>query len=353
MATLILHIGYPKTGTTMLQATLDKNRLRFRLAGLDYFAPPQKTTDNSINHEWFAHKLMFEPALNSIVSLREVAEWVRSSNSRYCMLSSEVFCLLPSDRIDTLYEVFRRLDVRILVWVRSQPEAINSRYLQAIKAGNKIVDFTDYLKREIRSGNYHYSNILERWSVFGQENLIVRVYDRSAFYNRDIMSDFLEVVGLEVSWLQPDFTEIDKLIVGPKSYAILEALIYHPEGYCKPARDKLVVHERHHSLAFKYLRHALESLNLDEKLINLLTREHMKYCDDAYSKDNDYVARKYLGHKNGKLFLQPSKIGFPNEYSSKLCEEDWIRVLGSLLSYIEDTGIAIKEVLDPNNIKIK
>src|SRR5205085_4173050 len=88
---------------------------------------------------------------------------------------------------------------------RSQPELFLSTYSTAIKAGHTELD-PPKVERDHR---YNYEMMLCPWAeVFGEENLIVRIYDRKTLIGGDVIKDFLSILNYEPG---PDFKLPDNL----------------------------------------------------------------------------------------------------------------------------------------------
>lgn len=340
---LILHIGYPKTGTSWLQSFLDRNERLLEASGVKYLTDGRSTPAGGRvdNHYSLAWKLLYRPVEESTEVWGRIAREVQAGTNRYCVVSSEMFVDLPASAIGTLHSLIADVEIRVLVWLRPQADAIHSRYLQAVKEGHKMPDIECYLREEINSGRWHYSKRIREWEIFGRENLVVRPYDRAQLLSADIVADFRNALGIgEDPWVDANepASAASNTSIGPKSYAALQYVINHPDGFPLPSADRLEREGKWHSTAFEDLRLVLDKLGWNDAPLNLLTADLTARCHAAYSKENVAVARDYLGREDGRLFADlpgsMSKTEVP-----ELTTDDWVRILGGLLERIEHKGV--------------
>lgn len=346
MTTLILHIGYPKTGTSFLQLTLAENRARFRAAGLDYLGAEDvwpdgeaeaQTNRNGSLGSLLAHELLFASPEAAQQSWDRIVQRVNASVLRYCMISSEVFSMLPAEGVASLRRFTKSLDVRVLVWLRPQAEAIHSRYLQAVKAGNRLPGFSRYVEQQIASRYWHYRERLQDWEVFGRDHLLVRKYDRSAFPKGDIVRDLCRALEIDVDWNVPPQPRAANLSIGPRCFSVLKQLTEHADGYQRPSREELERAGRRHSAGFEQLDRVFGDIGWKDEAMNLLSSDIAARCDAAYQKGNASVARDFFGHGDGALF-PPSSAHTKVTAARVLDGGDWIRLVAGLLRRIDQVG---------------
>jgi hypothetical protein len=98
---------------------------------------------------------------------------------------------------------FGKHDVKIIVYLREQAEYLISTYQQEIKARTEMRPFAEWLESCAGRGCYFLDVWLDEWArVFGQQNVIVRIYDRKIMVGSDIVSDFASILGLDPEPLQ-------------------------------------------------------------------------------------------------------------------------------------------------------
>jgi len=343
MTTLFIHIGYPKTGTSWLQHFLSLNEEGLRSGGLNYLKTGRSR--DFTNHVKLARAIQGESKDLAIETWNAVAAEVESSPASTCVISAESFVeSFTEEHIGFLSELIRDIDVKILVYLRSQAQALESRYLQALKAGFQLPDFQTYVKRQIRNGRWNYQERLGRWSCFGKENLVVRPYIRSLLPNEDILEDFRITLGVpENLWsaLPLPKERSQNLSIGSKSVAALKRIVYAPDGLHRPSKKEMeqgeeenIIDATNVSLTLNLdLGGVFRELGWNNQKHTLLTTDVERLCFDAFAESNAFVARDYLGSDDGVLFPINSKVSSP-ALIPDLTTDDWSKVAIGLLHTI-------------------
>ena len=196
MKELLLHVGMDKTGTTAVQSFLRKNRsLLKKESGLCF---PQTGQWQDYSHHPFAFSVFGQhgyEAKNLKVLFKSLAK--ESRNAKRVLLSSECLFKAPT-RAEFI--LFRKLceehfsSIKVLVYLRPQDAWVESRYKHSVLSGDEIpldklmgAFFCDYLP------------YIDRWAdAFGRENVQVRPFQREQFFGKDVYSDFMHALGLEL-----------------------------------------------------------------------------------------------------------------------------------------------------------
>jgi hypothetical protein len=85
-------------------------------------------------------------------------------------------------------------EVKLIVYVREQVNYLKSSYSTQLKNGD--VGEISYPSKKTLEEKYNYSLILNKWaSFFKKENMIVRVFERDKLKNKNLIHDFLDIVG--------------------------------------------------------------------------------------------------------------------------------------------------------------
>ena len=203
MPVVYLHIGMPKTGTTTLQFFLGKNRKVLNKNGVDY-----------PNASLFLTKLGYNPNRNAL--------WVHQGYGKpkydayvqtlidICKKHDTV--VLSDEGIYHRYyrkpELIRTLkerlsaagiDLKVVVYLRRQDDYLYSLWAQYVK--EYVTDsFEDWLETGDNKAAVDYRMYLERLSDdIGEENLVVRPYEREQLKNKSINDDFLALLGLTIT----------------------------------------------------------------------------------------------------------------------------------------------------------
>ena len=138
MATLCLHIGMPKTGTTSFQNWLATNSDVFRNSGVFVFSRPL-----------FAHRFAVEAITSTAIRERndvrqilqcdfnevrqELANAISQNNFEFLLISSEYFC--EADPMYVKSMVPPSHSVKVVAVLRRQDRYIESSYNEEVRAG--------------------------------------------------------------------------------------------------------------------------------------------------------------------------------------------------------------------------
>lgn len=222
-----LHIGFEKTGSTSIQAFLTGHTEALRRRG--YFVPASLSrTDGFCNHMRLTayaladHKIGGDvhqhygisessqiPAFRTETAERLHREIQQAADSRFLVLSNEHL----SSRIDQAEEILRLRQllaeladtVKVIAYLRCQTGLLESVYNEAVKIGfynlDLVPDFSAPMHQQWVTRRYFtYGEILEPWSeAFGQENVVVRLFEPGALLFGDVVQDFLFTIHIDPS----------------------------------------------------------------------------------------------------------------------------------------------------------
>lgn len=306
---LILHIGLPKTGSTTIQNCLDTNAGRLAkeadVAVLSGFG----LGSNSFNLSCYA--LRFRPKLlRSNFHLRTLKvrnrmqferlqsslrdrflEEVDKLSAKTLIVSSEAFSagLKSEEEIAKLVKLFREVatDIRVIVYLRRQDEAVLSAYSQAIKGG--AIEPFSLLVPEMY---LDYKPLLDRWSyVVGHDNIAIGLLEKASLYHGDLLDDFFHKAGVEISAISR--TPTANASLSADALEFLRRLnqhiaVFDPEiGGQNKTRGNVV------SL--------LNRWSLNRKRLELTPDQRAEILATA-KPFNSVVAREYFGRNDGQLF---------------------------------------------------
>jgi hypothetical protein len=210
---IVLHIGTEKTGTTTIQTFLTANREKLIADSILY--PSSPGGSNHIKLSAFAlddNKIESVRRNLGVVDsstlslfrrgfLKDLVNEVSSVKCEKIILSNE-HChsrLKSVQEISILKDFLRQVsnNISIVVYFRRQDELAVSRYSTEIRSGfqpDSIFPFHPNIPYY-----YDYYKIYKNWAdVFGPENIIVKIFDRSRFLQNDLILDFMDAVGC--SW---------------------------------------------------------------------------------------------------------------------------------------------------------
>lgn len=309
--TLYLHIGLPKTGTSVLQYALLEKAKFLGKNGLSY--PPHKLECNNIssgNGREIAEKLIARKYEEFDREINRVLE----NTTQKVVLSSEYFWGLHKEGILEIKK--HSQNIKIIVYLRRQDTLILSRYNQRIKRHHLTVPITswvpEYAQNSYRNKELCYDKALLNWSeVFGKENLIVRPYEKQQFYNGNIIADFFHhALGLEFT---DESRNTEKKV--NISYSS-DALEY------KRFLNLLSVED---AGQIDCLLQSYSEGNNDG-YTNIISPEILRGIYDLYAESNKRTAIEYLGRQDGRLFYDPppdpqeSWRPYPGLSDEKVCK---------------------------------
>ena len=294
---LFLHIGMNKTGSTAIQHALAANASRLKRHGLLY---PETGRIRADAHYLlsqvlgFSHRLSKaarEPGIETALEprIREEAERTRCAQ---VVMSSEAF-VIPGD-IARVKAFFADWDCRIVLYLRRHDHWWASSYSQgvaSVEAPPWESGFENYIavqRRRPDKGNYRL--LIESWAQhFGEENLIVRPYEREQ--NRpNIAADFLQAIGHAAlaAELGGDLPARNESL-GERELLMIDTI--QRAGLDKALRKQLVTGIRQRKGQQKGQGFIAPALRRE------LIEEHRE--------DYAWIARRFLGREDGRLFLEP------------------------------------------------
>ncbi len=207
MRSLIFHIGCHKTGSSSIQSTLLAERASLQSQGYTLF---YANTDGSPRVNGNALPwVRYRPSASSRIqgmARRGFADALADSGENV-IVSAESFSWLFSRRqIDTLAARLHRYfdDIRIVTYVRRQDQQAVSHYQQAshrdaivstiFYQGNfrALPPYGDHLRFYL-----DYNGRLSLWGdAFGDENLLIGIFEPDQLHCANVVLDFFNRVGL-------------------------------------------------------------------------------------------------------------------------------------------------------------
>ncbi len=206
MKRLIIHIGTGKTGTSSIQNFLNTNR-QLLIKEFNCFYPDQCLSKlEHFGETIYAHY----PLVNWIKdrNSQNIIEFIKNLNNSSCemiIISCENFYHhLLSEDIIFLANSFKAFNIEIICYVRRQDLFIESAWKQQVKIGALKTPFNIFLQRHTQSQyltevHANYYRMLKVWEmVLGKQAIKVRIFDKSAWLNNNLIDDFLNTCNLDV-----------------------------------------------------------------------------------------------------------------------------------------------------------
>lgn len=207
MGTLYLHIGSHKTATSSIQKFLSDCSKEFNI-----YYPMAGRINGSMHHALVydllseigddVTGLFFGPNVQGEV-WRDFAHEIESISDQDVVVSSEeffgIYARVGRRAIEELRKKLSMFDtIKIVVYLRRQDSFCESSYNQNIKFSKWTGDFVDQM-RNLDTIRFDYFEILSQWAnVFGAENIIVKAFDQDALLEKDIIKDFMKILGVDL-----------------------------------------------------------------------------------------------------------------------------------------------------------
>lgn len=316
----ILHIGFPKTGTTTIQKHLEGNRDELGKQG--FYLPKYHIIHplmEELELEGAGHVPLFylcseshgkEIALSFLLKTaglsrdeasREFLDsfWNRTrdeilehkGNADTVIFSCEFLIFFLEDQVRRLREILSEMfeEITVVVYLRRQMESLISWYAEVNKIGGPFPTFETLLATQPGvSENYffNYEMVLGIWAkYFGEENTKPRIFHRKEMIHNDLLDDFTQTVGIDNSVLTrfdsvnqslpSDVTEFCRLL--NKTYPLFT--------FGSPANLNRLITAK--ALVEKYAKPGNRAFHPG--------REQVREIIELYRDSNNAVAKKYLG----------------------------------------------------------
>lgn len=232
-----------KTGSTALQAFFSNKRQTLKKHGI--FVPI-----NSIRAGNYLGFSLFKPIPKLINNRLEssaeelyssIIDEIEASDSTNIILSSEAYFLGLAKNFEgssfpgALYNVLTRrmnFDFKVVVYLRNQIDFIESFYKQAVKSHGFSKQVTEDIYEFIEEYGdmIMYDELINQWAdVFGRDNIIVRVYSKDVLVGKNIIPDFLSIIGLSSFPYEEDYSLMNMSISPAVTEFIRRINRYNPK----------------------------------------------------------------------------------------------------------------------------
>lgn len=297
-----LHIGTEKTGTSTLQTFLHINRDVLQKQGFIYTESAGRINNNKLSVAAYHKKRRDEFTLQyGIISDEQMSEFqekiiedlrieikkkIEAKYDSTIIFSSEHFHsrLTKQEEIRRLKEIlmnFGITEIKVIVYLRNPAEIANSLYSTSIKSGNicKAPPLpTDPYYSNLCS---HKQTILKFQSVFGDETIIPKLYEKKELKDGSIIMDFMSLLN-ENQMDNYRFPENKNKSLSSLGLNLLRRINVHIPKFTdnKPnmIRRNIVSYFENHFSDDKYI--------MSEELIRLY--------DEKFKESNEWVRSHYF-----------------------------------------------------------
>ena len=197
---IVIHAGLRKSGSTSIQNFMAANAGLLRRHGVDY---PEAGRVGRKSHLNLGSELRgrknFDPNGGRI---SDVADHWRRSAAHTLVISSETFEECDTDQASRLGREIQagHERFRVVLVLRDLISLMPSSYAEMVKVGLKTHDFDAFFEKRIGERRVNYFQTAERWAdAFGWDALRVRLLDSRFLKNGDLETDFLSMIGLDLT----------------------------------------------------------------------------------------------------------------------------------------------------------
>lgn len=347
MKTLYIHIGTSKTGTTTIQTYCGINREQLKSKGVLFPIMPyhyDRITKNRNGH--FLYATIYENGVRNKEKekqvLKQELDYIVDCFKDYdnVLLSEESIWWATATRRKGLWKYLQEhsqqnnYQVKIIVYLRRQDQFMMSRYNQILKTdtGGGTQRFYEYFKD--MNGKYkcvmNYRQRLDYMAkFFPKENIVVKRFDRSYFYNGDLNADFLHILGVEIDDTFAELPKDENLGISVQS------------GELKRVLNRLG------TMTFAENQKLLQMLNECEELlpkreVSIMTTEHIEKFMKKFIDDNESIAVDYIG--DGKPMFDYNYKKKPVwSYEDKNYHEEVILFFAKAIDSVYKENIQLKK----------
>lgn len=211
--TAYVHIGTPKTGTTSIQDFLYLNREKLEIQNTIYANSIESHTRHNalVNFcfefrnysNWekisFERILKYRSRLKLFYALKE--EVVQAKRDFIFSTEGITWHFYDVKYIKILKKFFKELGfnrIILILYLRSTSDLLISLSTQLIKTNYSsipcFINPWEYDRQYIFNNKW----LCQKYSeIFGKENLIVKLFDKNEFFQRDLLKDFIYSIGLK------------------------------------------------------------------------------------------------------------------------------------------------------------
>lgn len=293
---LYFHVGAGKTGTSAIQWSLKRNRSELQRRGVCV-----PTIGEIPKLKGTAHHLLTGAPQFPDADPRKLWREISQLEEKAVVISTEFAHTQASYAKGKI--LFREVsdllnatgwEVRIVFYIRAQDQWIQSAYEQWLKTGalRSAETISDVIER-------YSSGLVEQVDtfadIFGKQSLIVRPYETSQLFGESSVTDFLNVLGVEVDD-RIELPNADKNPGMPRPAINIKRLFNH---VCETQEQARLIN----ATIFEYARiksaDAGDQKGRHRSLIPATKRTELhRLLQDDYAR----IAREYLRREDGVLF---------------------------------------------------
>jgi hypothetical protein len=193
-----IHMGPHKTGTKSIQWFLKENRRELLKCG--YFVPESGNVHGG-HHAIVRDLCGQELPEHQRSAASNFARALETTRSEAVILSSEALdgLMRKRDYAEALFHRIGKLNLepKLVLFVRNQPQLINSRYAQVVKGFRCCESFEAFVRELTQQSEFKYSPLIELADEFNAE-LIPRRFNQETIAH-GVVAAFLQAIGIDPS----------------------------------------------------------------------------------------------------------------------------------------------------------
>ncbi|WP_282177101.1 hypothetical protein [Vibrio nereis] len=225
--TLLLHVGYGKTGSSALQSWLANNASCLAEQGFSYAIKDKDSIQYRISS---GNGGPLNGFLAGLSNAEQFKQHYFNHDLANTIISSEILSLSP-DTISKLESFCKTnsIELKVLAYVRDLADWTYSAYVQGVKRHCSLMSYSDYIVNmkafphismaKMMNGrfsditfvhyNTHKADVVAPFAQWAniREDLLIPLANRKV--NRTLTVDEIQVVQLFVSWRQSYFNDLD------------------------------------------------------------------------------------------------------------------------------------------------
>lgn len=301
MKTLYLHIGMPRTATTVLQNFCADNQEELNRQGYCYpimpFQYPKasrlrtahfmfgRVTDETGKRDLEKEKQYFAEGFKRLYETFQTYDNV--------ILSDEGLWNCGFREEDSVWAKLKRemdenhFQTKVIVYLRRQDDFLYSWWSQRIKEGlyQECTLSWKEMTEQLPIVHLDYCEMLENISEYvGKENLIVRRFGKEYFIGNSIYQDFIQVIGMQ--YLKDAFTIRQET---------LNRSLTKNNTEIKRILNKLPDLDAQSNRMFQTILGHNSNCKTDNKYYSMFSRSEAEALYEKYREGNRLIAKNYMG----------------------------------------------------------
>ncbi|MCW0223520.1 hypothetical protein OJP33_02170 [Campylobacter lari] len=339
--TAYVHIGTPKTGTTSIQDFLYLNREKLEIQNTIYANSIESHTRHNVlvnfcfefrnNSNWekisFERILKYRSRLKLFYALKE--EVVQAKRDFIFSTEGITWHFYDVKYIKILKKFFKELGfnrIILILYLRSTSDLLISLSTQLIKTNYSsipcFINPWEYDRQYIFNNKW----LCQKYSeIFGKENLIVRLFDKNEFFQRDLLKDFIYSIGLKWD---------DNFVLPLKQNESLDLIGVE---LCKALNNQNSNYNEFMELYNKYFISKSSFIKFcpPKKII----QSYLAYFEES----NEWVRKEFFPHKE-RLFSKKDLSNYKENYELKeMKPECWDRIAEFIADVVKKKNKIIED----------